>query len=978
MKTIHARYLAAGLLFQLVMQSPGSLKAIDFIENKGQWNPAAIYKADFSGGQVFLLKDGFLFTLYDTKKLHEFHDNGVQQHLHDKIKCHSYKLTFTNASDAVITGMGESGSYRNYFLGTEMKNWKGHVKSYDYVTYTNIFPGIDLKVYSSGNRFKYDFILHPGARLSDISMKLDGLDSISGQGESLNMFTAFGKLTENIPMAFFESGNKKEMVPCFYRVNGNQLSFDIPGLDKNSRKARLIIDPVLLLSTYSGSSGTTYGSSATYDAQGNLFIGALLFDTGWPYTLGAYDITYGGGIDMGITKFDQTGSNQLWSTYLGGMYEDIVLSMMANNNDELFVFGYTYQNYPVTPGAYDVSSNGQNDMVVSKLSSNGSQLLASTYVGGNDDDGRSLYLSMNVHSYGDLDKGELQLDAAGNPVVASMTRSVNFPVTPGAFQVTHGGNIDGCVFKLNSTLTSLVYSTFLGGAEDEACYGMVLDAAGNPVMTGGTNSNNFPVSPGAYQPSYGGGFSYQFDSFVSVLDATGSSLVASTYFGFSNSKDKGYKTALDTAGNIYAFGNSEGTLPVSPGVYSTQNTGNYVIKFNPALTNLLKCTAYGDGTAYPNLQPIAFHVDGCNQVYCAGFTSSTFGNPGLFPVTPNAQQPAPSGTQDLHVTVLAADFASLLYGSYLGGAVREHTDAGSSRFDRNAILYAGVCTEESFSGGFPVLPNAFSPSSQTPDWDMAGVKWDFAGCPTGGISAAPQIGLASSDTSWCDKKAIDFFDLSTNNPTSWQWTFQGATPNTSTQQHPAGIYYPAYGSFDVQLIACNAAGCDTLLLPGFITEFQLPPAPVITSSHDTLYCTPAYSYQWYDLNGPVPGATGNFFVPPAPQTYFVIITDSMGCSSPSGYVVVAGMHDLTGISRLTLFPNPSGGLVTLDFEQASSGVLTILAQDVTGRTIQNLFSGYAYPGSFRKLIDMRDISPGMYMIRINLDGAIRYIRIIRN
>ena len=158
--------------------------------------------------------------------------------------------------------------------------------------------------------------------------------------------------------------------------------------------------------------------------------------------------------------------------------------------------------------------------------------------------------------------------------------------------------------------------------------------------------------------------------------------------------------------------------------------------------------------------------------------------------------------------------------------------------------------------------------------------------------ALPVVALASSDTSWCDKKAIDYFDLSTNNPTSWHWYFQGAQPDTSTLQNPTGIYYPSYGSFDVQLVACNASGCDTLFLPAFINEYQLPPVPVISLIQDTLFCSPAYSYQWYLSPSAIPGATGSFYVPQQFGDYFVIITDSNGCASASNSIVITGIPDL--------------------------------------------------------------------------------------
>lgn len=179
------------------------------------------------------------------------------------------------------------------------------------------------------------------------------------------------------------------------------------------------------------------------------------------------------------------------------------------------------------------------------------------------------------------------------------------------------------------------------------------------------------------------------------------------------------------------------------------------------------------------------------------------------------------------------------------------------------------------------------------------VAVDNSGCPgndTINVSfipcSIPGVFLSSSDTVWCDKKAIDFFDLSINNPTSWQWTFQGAVPSTSNLQNPTGIYYANYGSFDVTLIACNPSGCDTLFLPGFINEYQLPVAPVITQSFDTLFSTPAFSYQWYLVPNMIPGATNQFYVTSQPGSYYVEISDSNGCKVTGNIIVVAGINEL--------------------------------------------------------------------------------------
>ncbi len=158
--------------------------------------------------------------------------------------------------------------------------------------------------------------------------------------------------------------------------------------------------------------------------------------------------------------------------------------------------------------------------------------------------------------------------------------------------------------------------------------------------------------------------------------------------------------------------------------------------------------------------------------------------------------------------------------------------------------------------------------------------------------AVPQVNISSSDTVFCEKQAIDFFDLSANNPTSWQWYFTGAQPATSTVQNPAGIYYPSYGSFDVKLVACNAAGCDSITYSQFVTELQNPPAPVVTVTGSLLCSSPAANYAWYETSNLTQVlATTQCFQPLVTGSYFVIVFDSSGCNTPSQSVVVTGVNE---------------------------------------------------------------------------------------
>jgi len=188
--------------------------------------------------------------------------------------------------------------------------------------------------------------------------------------------------------------------------------------------------------------------------------------------------------------------------------------------------------------------------------------------------------------------------------------------------------------------------------------------------------------------------------------------------------------------------------------------------------------------------------------------------------------------------------------------------------------------------------------------------------------------LASSDTIFCGKQCIDFYDMSTNNPSSWQWFFPGGSPSSSVAQNPSGICYNSFGSFDVTLIACNGSACDTFFLPGFINELQNPPVPVVTISADTLYSTAAYAYQWYYNAAAIPGATGQYYVFQQSGNYFVITTDSNGCASAS-VAVVTGMEELDD-QGIVIIPNPSDGNILLSGVKPES-VISIF--DLTGQLL---------------------------------------------
>ncbi|MEO8147332.1 MAG: T9SS type A sorting domain-containing protein [Bacteroidia bacterium] len=248
-------------------------------------------------------------------------------------------------------------------------------------------------------------------------------------------------------------------------------------------------------------------------------------------------------------------------------------------------------------------------------------------------------------------------------------------------------------------------------------------------------------------------------------------------------------------------------------------------------------------------------------------------------------------------------------------------------------------------------------------------------CITGIIT-----GISSSDSTFCEKQCIDFYDLSTNNPTSWQWFFPGADSTTSTLQNPTNICYNNYGSFDVTLIACNPAGCDTLVLTNFINEYPAP-TPIITQSNDTLFSSPGVAYQWWNVStGIIAGATNSYYIPTTGGDYYVIVTDTIGCAGSSNVITVsfAGINQWAiGNGQLSIIPNPFNSLITIgitsqqNIKHATFQIKNLLGQTVFIKEEKNLSS------HFSKTLDLSFLENGIYFLEVIVDGEMVAKKIIK-
>jgi len=796
-------------------KSPATIR---FVENKGQWHDAILYRLKFNAGTLFLEKDKLTWCLFDPKRFQRHHyadDDSL-------IRGHVFKVHFENCNPQLTTeGVDSYSDYENYFIGSDPARWASGVKVFRSVNYKNLYPRIDLVFEEYQGHLKYSFIIRPGGNPENISMRFEGVESIYLQDNILHYTTTVNSIREENLNAYQEINGRKVEVPCSFHLHGERVSFKITG--QYDRSLPLVIDPVLVFGTFTGSLADNFGYTATYDSHGNFYAGGIARDIGYVTTPGAFQATFAGGANVGldydqgydaditITKFDSAGTMLLYSTYLGGSVNEQPHSLIVGANDELLIYGRSNSpNFPTTAGAYDRSINGNMDIVVTRLNAAGTALLASTFIGGSADDGVNITMSPRSYyslklNYADDARGEINLDDAGNVYVVSSTRSSNFPVTTGAFQNTLRGGQDACVFKMNGTLSSLHFSTFLGGSGDDAGYGIFLDNNNQPFVCGGTASNDFPTTANTLYPSYRGGAT---DGYVAHLNSNGTALLASTYIG-TGEDDQTHFVQLDGSENVFVTGQTAGAFPVTAGVYSNPNSGQYIMSLTPTLSSILFSTVFGKGDGDPDLSPTAFLVDVCGNIYFSGWggrvNSNVDFNINSLPVTSDAFQSSTDGS-DFYFFVLSPNAQSLLYASYFGGSFSaEHVDGGTSRFDKNGVIYQAVCAGCGGFSDFPTTPGAWSSTNQSiypsPNCNEGAAKFQFEL-----IGVEVEVVALPSSTG-CVPLTVNFIAGGVNAINYW-WDFGDGT--TSTLQSPVHTYNIP-GIYEVTLIGIDSTTCENLI-----------------------------------------------------------------------------------------------------------------------------------------------------------------------
>jgi len=665
-----------------------------FTKNMGQWDDRVLFRANAGGATMWFTKEGvtYQFTRHiDTRSgavsapvgsvgrtfLSDPGQAGMpippgDRYEKDSVEQLVLTAKFVGANpNPEVVAEGQMEYKCNYFIGNAPSKWHTDVPNYEAITLKDIYPGIDLKYSGDGNgQAAYEFVAARGADIAQIKVAYEGAEETSLDPDGrLILKTKWGDMTAAIkspadsPRPLGEGSGVRAVLRG--SASFSQLTEKTIGFDANSPSLQPLntLAVVLSYSTYLGGSAQDIGWAIAVDGSGNAYVTGQTGSSDFP-TLNPYQ-TYQGGWDAFVTKLSSSG-NPIYITYLGGSDEDYGYGIAVDGSGNAYVTGYAGSGFP-TLDPYQGTNQGGYDVFVTKLSSTGNSLIYSTYLGG---------------SGGDFGWG-IAVDGGGIAYVTGETRSSDFP-TLNPYQTYVGGGTFGYdvfVTALSSTGSGLIYSTFLGGSDEDYGTGIAVDGD-NAYVTGWTGSSDFPtLNP--YQTYQG-----EDDAFVTKLSSSGSSLIYSTYLG-GGAGDRGYGIVVD-GGNAYVTGETGSyDFPTWHPYQTFQGYADaFVTKLNISGSGLIYSTCLGAG-AFDYGFSIA--VDGSGDAYVTGQTTSSD-----FP-TLNPYQTYQAGI-DAFVTKLSNSGNSLMYSTYLGGGSDE-TGSGIA-VDGGGNVYI---TGRTWSTDFPTL-----------------------------------------------------------------------------------------------------------------------------------------------------------------------------------------------------------------------------------------------------------------------------------
>jgi hypothetical protein len=666
-----------GVLFFLI--APFDVFAFPggFIENRGQTDSRVLYYAPGLRSSVYFTRDAVVFDYRGTSSGSVLSVRGRSGEIREcpppaAGRGRAVHMGFADANPrARIEARGETPTLYHFFSGADPAAWRTGVRAYREIVYRDLWPGVDVICTAEGGRVTCEIAALSSSDARAARFVYEGVDDgASFVGPDAGAGSWNPAATPRDPGA-------------------ESVEVDNPN--------------VLVWSTYLGGADLDGAIDLAVNSAGEVFVLGETYSVDFPATPGAYDTSFNGWVDVAVSKVSADGSSLVWSTFLASSdvsVADAPAAIAVDASGNPVVTGYTGNGFPVTPGAYDTGWAGGDDIFVTKLSADGSVLLWSTLVGGSDyefPDALALYPSGSVFvtgatysadfptsagaydtSYslgGDIfvfklsstgaillwstfvGGGEggvgagIAFDSSSRPVVTGYANSAAFPTTESAYDPTWNGRDDAVVFKLSSTGTSLVWSTFLGGGANDDGVAVALDASGNAIVAGSTMSLDFPATAGAYDETPNG----NSDVYVAALSSDGTTLNWGTYLGGADD-DRAWDLALDSYGSPVVAGVVSAAaatdFPVTFSAFDGSFNGGGLDGFVSYLWrngDVLAWSSFLGGTGADEVRALA--LDASGDPYVTGVTDSPD-----FPTTSNAYDKTLHGnSSDIFVSFLDID-----------------------------------------------------------------------------------------------------------------------------------------------------------------------------------------------------------------------------------------------------------------------------------------------------------------------------------
>ena len=708
--------------------------------------------------------------------------------------------------------------------------------------------------------------------------------------------------------------------------------------------------------------GANYGSPTSNtevatDVAGNVYLAGSVTDS-FGIAAGGFQNSIGGSNDAFLVKFDASG-NRIWATYYGGTGDEYSESVATDAAGNVYLAGSTNSDSGIASGGFQNTCGGRygsTNAFLVKFDANGNRLWA-TYYGG----------MVSTTAWG------ITTDAAGNVFMTGETSDTGL-AWKGFQNIYSGANYNAenaflVKFDANGNrlwATYYGYGDTIGGLDGTTGLSVATDSAGNVYM-GGITSNIHSIASEGFLNIYTG----YYDAFLVKFDANGNRLWA-TYYG-GGGKTTGSSAATDAAGNVYLAGTTYSYNGIASGGFQNTYGGGsgerfgdlYLVKFNGA-GNRLWATYYGG----PDEEETATTAtDALGNVYLGGHTESHTG------IASGGFDNTFAGVENMLVVKFdsAGNRCCATYyapdpGDIEGGYIAVDAASGNVYLANATNADTGIA-----SGGFE---NNFGSSAAA----FYLVKFTSCTCP----GPPPVANFQSSESTFCSYECINYSDLSTNDAASWQWSFPGGTPSSSTLQNPQGICYDSAGTFNSRLIASNSHGSDTITHTNYVKVYASPPTPVITQHHDTLFCAtdPTYtSYQWYDSTAIIPGATDTILVVAHSGNYSVKVTNEYGCNNTvSTNINNVGIDEFSANNYISLYPNPASDQLLIHISSSRiTGKATISIINILGQTVLSFPWGVRRtPDSFGEAsLDIKNIPPGIYFLQMKTDNGIDTKRFVK-